>query len=1174
MKTYQMLGFVTTTALLPTAQAATLLSENFDSLTSAFGPFVSAGEGNGDGTDWTEQLPNGWSQTYGPGHEEGGPTEFDGWRAMDPASWVATASDQGRANFTAGEGAILVADSDEYDDLASAAFESTLQLPPVDLATVSVPQSLYLSFDSSWQAEPQIGQVKVTYQGEGAEFPVTYTVLDWNGDNKSTAFSEALTLALNNPAGATSATVEFYHKGNNNWWWAIDNVEIFNADVVITQQPAGGTYYAGSNITLAGLETQGGVASYQWYRIEGEERTIIAGATQQELALSNSQPGDSGLYAVEVTSGDTTTSSSPVAVDILPVEPTTVYFMENFDSVALGFPVQEGSLTGAGPFVDKVWSATAPSGWTVDRSGVNGVGNAEVGVEEWEGWNFADPAWWSSTAGNQNRAQFTRSACVAAIVDPDEWDDLGGASQGEASKASLPENPPLFATVVNYDSEMTSPPIDISGATAGTLQLRFSSSWRPEDSQMAIIWVSFDGGERERLLHWNSFSGDTVDEGDGIFHPDAENESVLLAIPNPAGASSMELTFHMPQADNDWWWAVDNLLVFSGSEPADVLVAPQSHTVLAGGGAVVFEAQADGIGTFTYDWTGPGGAPVGSDNIDDPVNRLTIAEPGTDDVGDYAVTISNPAGGIELCASLQILPALFAQQPADKVGDNAVVEGLDAFLDVNVHSYDPELSYQWYKFVDHDNNPATPEIKEAIAGANNGAGNNPDRAFTLQQLNNETGLYETQMTLAYFEAELESVTGRYCLEVTNQYGSVSSRTATLSVVPMVFSLQPVSTLVQAGEPVTLQAQADSAFPVTYQWYRREVGSPTRELLEGETGAQLSFPASGASQNAFYSVEARSDNGQGSIGVLFSEEALVTVYVDHSPVVLFSEDFESLPLGDSVDDSPAASGVWTQTPPSGWVADNSGVPGFGTENDGITEWAGWSFADRLWWASVDDQQRSDFTNASGTVMVADPDEWDDAAHAAGSYNTYLTTPAISLAGAEEGSLVLSFDSSWRPEVNQRGQTELSFDGGATWLPFLIFESDANDPEYKDHATNEHVSLPVNAPSGASEMLVRFSLVDAGNNWWWALDNIAVTAEVPGGILAITDYTISAGAVTLTWTSASTVAYKLTWSPDLVEWTDVPGYENIVGEEGSTTRSVNFTELLTQAPPKAFIRVERR
>ena len=209
---------------------------------------------------------------------------------------------------------------------------------------------------------------------------------------------------------------------------------------------------------------------------------------------------------------------------------------------------------------------------------------------------------------------------------------------------------------------------------------------------------------------------------------------------------------------------------------------------------------------------------------------------------------------------------------------------------------------------------------------------------------------------------------------------------------------------------------------------------------------------------------------------FSAEAKITF--------LF-EDFESVTLGANVDETVAGAEVWTKTPPDGWDVDDSGVAGL-DDGLGVTEWRGWSFADKDWWASVDDQRRSDFTRASGAVAVADPDEWDDigSPSGVGTYNSFLSRE-VDVAGASPSSLVLEFDSSFRPEGSQKASVTVAFDGGE---PVTILEWVAVD----DNKTNEHIEIDLNNPAGASEMTLTFGMSDAGNNWFWAIDNIEVSS----------------------------------------------------------------------------------
>jgi hypothetical protein len=84
--------------------------------------------------------------------------------------------------------------------------------------------------------------------------------------------------------------------------------------------------------------------------------------------------------------------------------------------------------------------------------------------------------------------------------------------------------------------------------------------------------------------------------------------------------------------------------------------------------------------------------------------------------------------------------------------------------------------------------------------------------------------------------------------------------------------------------------------------------------------------------------------------------------------------------------------------------------------GRPEWQGWSVAWREWWGSaqVDLQLRETFVLGTGYVAVADPDEWDDQANGASTFNAFTTTPSIALP-ANPTNLALNFASSWRPEA---------------------------------------------------------------------------------------------------------------------------------------------------------------
>ena len=230
-------------------------------------------------------------------------------------------------------------------------------------------------------------------------------------------------------------------------------------------------------------------------------------------------------------------------------------------------------------------------------------------------------------------------------------------------------------------------------------------------------------------------------------------------------------------------------------------------------------------------------------------------------------------------------------------------------------------------------------------------------------------------------------------------------------------------------------------------------------------------------------------------------------IDNISLGDYEEDFEGVALGPNVQEGRAVpvDDVWTKTPPAGWSIEDM-VPGQDEENDnnGVTEWIGWSFTDKDWWVGVaGDQNRSEFTNGEGTVAVADPDEWDDADHppsdVEGWYNTFMSTGDISLDGVTGDSVELKFDSSWRDEFDsnyqQSANVQVAFDGGDA-EEILLWLSDPDADEYKPAATNEEVVLDIDIPDGASSMVITWGMFDAGNDWWWAIDNIEVRAEGGG------------------------------------------------------------------------------
>ena len=223
-------------------------------------------------------------------------------------------------------------------------------------------------------------------------------------------------------------------------------------------------------------------------------------------------------------------------------------------------------------------------------------------------------------------------------------------------------------------------------------------------------------------------------------------------------------------------------------------------------------------------------------------------------------------------------------------------------------------------------------------------------------------------------------------------------------------------------------------------------------------------------------------------------------------VIFKEDFDSLELGPTIKEQVARDEVWTNEPPDGWTIEND------LAAPGMPEWDGWAFADAEWWRlTADDQERGQFIagKAIGTIAIADPDEWDDlgAPGNQGTFNSWLSTPPIKMSGVIANTLVLTFDSSWRPEDTQNAELTVSFDGGdeivimrmessGTNTIYMETQNDFEDiiPDLKQ--VNETIEIDIPNPSGAKTVVITWAMLDATNDWWWAIDNISLksTAEV--------------------------------------------------------------------------------
>jgi hypothetical protein len=195
----------------------------------------------------------------------------------------------------------------------------------------------------------------------------------------------------------------------------------------------------------------------------------------------------------------------------------------------------------------------------VGNIGLGSKGNPDSGVDEWEGWSFADSDFWL-VADFQGREDFTNGLAnhsIIAVADNDEYDDFGAGDDG-----------------LYYNTGMSTGSIAVAGRS--NVNLTFDSSWRYEafdeeghklldnakvNNQAVIIYASFDGAAPVQVTQWNS------DPSDPNWKDHAHNETLTYPVAVPGGAQNMKLSFAYINSQNDWWWAIDNLKLHEGADP-------------------------------------------------------------------------------------------------------------------------------------------------------------------------------------------------------------------------------------------------------------------------------------------------------------------------------------------------------------------------------------------------------------------------------------------------------------------------------------------------------------------------------------------------------------------------------------------------------------------------------
>jgi hypothetical protein len=667
---------------------------------------------------------------------------------------------------------------------------------------------------------------------------------------------------------------------------------------------------------------------------------------------------------------------------------------QNFDYLPLQPQVFETVGNG------RDWTPTPPLGFTSELNNPAMVG---VGAAEWRGWTVARKEFWLASDG-QERNQFARGTGNVAVADTDEYDDGPGA-------------------VRPFQSTLKTKSVDLAGVAANSLKLEFDSSFRPENSQIGRLGVSFDGGTTfTQLLELNP----TNTDNDAPFSRGNLNERLVTggttgggtaigSVNNPSTGTAI-FSFYT-EGGNDFWWTIDNLRI-----TGNIVGLP-------------YGGLSDPL---FWEFSTP--VPLG---FAVTIDKAFMSENGGTAIGTVSRTASSLTGAVT--ATLTSSDITEATVPASVV----IPDG--------------------------------------------------QRSITFPITAVDDTLFDRTQTVTITATTAGYIDGVRTIKVTDDEG------------PDIVSLVPADNSTEAFFKTNLVVEFNTSDNLRKGNGRVHVIETSTGVL-GETidinSANVTVSGARVTINPTADLKRLTN-----YHVLFDDGAILASSTVVPGTVLLSETFDLLPLGPFTLETGGDGTDFTKTPPLLYQIDNTQMPGGST-----SEFDGWSFMDKnSWIAASDDKSGNVFTRGTGTVAVADSEEWDDRPHNPGQFNSFLTTAPIDLATVVNGTLSLEFDSSFRKgSAFPFGQVEVSSNNGTSWSPLLFFGDSSNSNDGRNErislsvantvgsfvgASTVQGTLPASGLADSGQLRFRFSLqAGDGSNTWWAIDNLVVRGTRNGEAFA--------------------------------------------------------------------------
>ena len=1021
-------------------QERTFYSEDFDSLTPVLKLAVDESPSDPNLLGWTDEAPTGWTRENDPSMPQGA-TEWQGWSFATPEFWIDVAGDQSRSSFSKASGVAAIADGDEWDDfnggsVAGNDFNSALTTPAISISTSAGPNTYQFGFDD-YQATIEFGFQSVEVMDQAPLSAAQDNIKDLLIEQGESAIVIDLAAAFG--AGATSFVA------------TVADGTVLDAEIVDSTLSLSGLELGHSDVSVSAQAADGTA-------LEENFRAIVTGPNAYVFAIIPDTQDYTSNPGIADTFGN-----------------MTDWLLAQQASLGIAHMIHVGDIVQFG----------ATNQWEI----------AEEAIERLDG-----ELSYTLAIGNHDQQRPGFASAFSFETDVDSYftlEQLGAtAAQGGGTYDGFDVGDDTFGngdtyvdSIRNHYTTLTTP----DGTNWLVMSLEFGM---PDD---VLRWASevIEAHQDHRvIIDTHSWNG-----GDGRITPTTEplntdNGGWGYAIrDNPRGVNDGE----------DAWRE------FASKYP-NITFTFNGHNFMGGAETVVSYGAGDDpvyqmfVNYQNGAWAGVEG--IGTNGGNGAI-RLVVIDPDNDRFTTHTKLVELDSYFEEFPDHQEVFENVKLGTPEQialaKAGDTTIVVGDGLFGSVALDptatlGSDAHTRFEWYK--------ADGEKLGETDGAPLSVSLQTGTHRLQLKVTDANGNVSTDEQVVIVEAPDALLTETFDDGDAAGWGASATDVGDLFELgtDLNFSLPSIGGVGQ----IPLSLNFDSSFR-PYDNMTGEVmvsydgGVSFATLLTLDTESTPGGSSSLARVNEEISVEALAPNSASSAQFAFRLSqadndwwwAIDNVDIMGPPeevtTEFWRENFDGLAseLQPAVDENlPPETLGWTHSTPDGW-ARSVDAP------QGASEWQGWSFATPEFWVEAGAQSRDAFTLGDGVVAIADGDEWDDfntGSISGDDFNTTITTAPIDLSAQGTNSadvdLKLSFDSSFRPYDAQTGQVLVSFDGGE-FSPLLTLDtSSVPGGSSSLSRIDETVLLDLVAPQGAQQVQFRFDYTDADNDWWWAIDNLAL------------------------------------------------------------------------------------